>query len=83
MGMTAILFNGAEPFEQSDNTPLTGPLGNRVKVGQAVSEKKIHGYAIFYIYTSQMSNASHPDTSYKVSSQWPFSSGDEAQNRFS
>ena len=41
MSMEAILFNGAEPFEQTDNTPSTeGPLWNLVKIGQAVSEKK-------------------------------------------
>ena len=37
MGIAAILFNSAEPFEQIDNTPLTeGPMWNLVKTGQAV-----------------------------------------------
>ena len=41
MGMAAILFNTAEPFEQIDNTSLTeGPMKHLVKIGQAVSEKK-------------------------------------------
>ena len=43
MGMAAILFNGAEPFEQSGNTLLTEePVCNLVKIAQAVSEKKRH-----------------------------------------
>ena len=38
MGMTAILFNGAEPFEQIVNIPSTeGPMWNLAKIGQAVS----------------------------------------------
>ena len=42
MGMVAILFNGAEPFEQIVNTFLTeGPIRNLVKTAPAVSEKKI------------------------------------------
>ena len=37
MGMTAILFDGAEPFEQIGNTLLTeGPVLNLVKIAQAV-----------------------------------------------
>ena len=41
MGMPAILFNGAEQFEQTDNTLSTeGPMRNLLKIGQAVSEKK-------------------------------------------
>ena len=41
MGMAAILFNDAEPFEQIHNTPSTeGLMCNQVKIGQAVSEKK-------------------------------------------
>ena len=41
MGMTAILFNGAERFEQIDNMCSTEGLKcNLVKKGQAVSEKK-------------------------------------------
>ena len=39
MDMAAILFNGAEPFEQIGNTLLTeGPM--KVKIAQAVSYKK-------------------------------------------
>ena len=41
MGMAAIFFNDAEPFEQIDNTPSTGPWWNLVKIGQLVSEKII------------------------------------------
>ena len=41
MGMAAILFNGAEPFEHIVNIPSTeGPTWNLVKISQAVSEKK-------------------------------------------
>ena len=36
MGMAAILFNGAEPFEYIINTLLTeGPFWNLVKIAQA------------------------------------------------
>ena len=39
MGMVAILFNDAEPFEQIDNTLVTvGSMWNLLKIGQAVSE---------------------------------------------
>ena len=39
--LEAILFHGAEPFEQIFNTPsMEGPMWNLVKTGQAVSEKK-------------------------------------------
>ena len=42
MGMAAILFNDAEPFEQIVNTLSTeGPLRNLVKIAQAVSENLI------------------------------------------
>ena len=35
--MAAILFDGAEPFEQTGNITLTeGPLWNLVKIAQAV-----------------------------------------------
>ena len=41
MGMTAILFNGTEPFEQIVNTLSTdGPMWNLVKTAQAILEKK-------------------------------------------
>ena len=39
MGIAAILFYDAEPFEQIDNTPFTeGSMLNLVKITQAVSE---------------------------------------------
>ena len=38
MGMAAILFYGAEPFEQIDNIPSRRP--NLVKIGQAISQEK-------------------------------------------
>ena len=52
IGMVAILINGAEPFEQIDDTPLTeGTMWNLVKIGQAVSEKMTFKvFAILYIY---------------------------------
>ena len=38
----AILFNGVEPFQQTLNIPSTeGSMWNLVKIGQAVSEKKM------------------------------------------
>ena len=40
MGMAAILFNDAEPFEQSVNIPSTeDPMWNLEKIGQVVLEK--------------------------------------------
>ena len=42
LGMTAILFNGAEPFEQIVNAPSTGsPMLNPIKTGRAVSGKTL------------------------------------------
>ena len=39
--MVAILFNSAEPSEQTDNTPSTeSPMWNLEKTSQVVSEKK-------------------------------------------
>ena len=47
MGMTAILFNDAERFEQIDNIPsILSNTSNLVKIGQAVSEKKLKFYEI-------------------------------------
>ena len=56
MGMAAILFIGAEPFEQIDNTSSTeGPVWNLVKIGQAVSEKKtFKDYVILCTYIAQI-----------------------------
>ena len=54
MGMEAILFNDAEPFQQTDNIPSTkGTKWNLVKIGQAVSEKKkFKDYAFFtHVYS--------------------------------
>ena len=55
MGMAAILFNGAEPFEQIVNIPSTeGPMWNLVKIGQVVSEKKtFKDFMILYLYIAQ------------------------------
>ena len=47
MGMAAILFNSAKPFEQIVNSPSTeGPMWNLVKTGQAVSEKMFKDFTI-------------------------------------
>ena len=47
MGMAAILFNRAEPFEQIVSTLSTkGPMWNRVKIAQTVSEN----YTILCMY---------------------------------
>ena len=41
MGMSAVFFNDAKPFEQSVNIPSTkGLMRSLVKIGQVVSEKK-------------------------------------------
>ena len=55
MGMTAILFNDAELFEQIDNMPSKeSPVWHLVKIGQAVLEKKtFKDYEILYIYIAQ------------------------------
>ena len=49
IGMAAILFNGAEPFEQIDDTPsIGGPMWNLLKISPAVSEK-FKDYGILYM----------------------------------
>ena len=54
MGMSAILFNGAEPFEQIVNTPpKEGPVRNVVKNGQVVSEKRTSKITYLSIAQSQ------------------------------
>ena len=55
MGMAAILFNGAEPFEQIGNILSTeGHMWNQVKTVQAVSEKKtFKDFKILYMYRAQ------------------------------
>ena len=55
MGMAAILFNSAEPFEQIGNTLSTiGPMWNLVKIAEAVSEKKtFKNNTILYMYIAQ------------------------------
>ena len=55
MGMAAIMFNGAEPFEKIVNTPSKeGPMWNLVKIGQLVSKKTFKDYMILYLYTAQV-----------------------------
>ena len=55
MGMAAILFSDAEPFEQSVNIPSTeDPIWNLVKVGQVVLEKKMFtDFKVLYLYIAQ------------------------------
>ena len=49
MGMAAILFNGAEQFEQIVNRR---PMWNLVKSVQAFTEKKtFKDFTILYMYT--------------------------------
>ena len=64
MGMVAIFFNDAERFEQIDNTPSTeGSMLNLVKIGQAVSEKKMFkDYEILYMYIAQGQGQITPGT---------------------
>ena len=52
MGMAAIFFNGAEPFEQIVKTE--GPIWSLVKIASAVSEKKtVKNYTISYMHIAQ------------------------------
>ena len=58
MGMSAILFNDAEPLKQNDKIPSTKyTMWNLVKIGLAVSEKmsleKFKDYMILYMYIAQ------------------------------
>ena len=54
MGMAAIFFNDAEPFEQIDKTPtIRGQMWNLVKIDWAVSEKRFKDNAILYMYIAQ------------------------------
>ena len=55
MGITAILFNDAEPYEQSVNNPSTeGPMWNPVKIGQVGLEKKTFtDFKVLYLYIAQ------------------------------
>ena len=54
MGIAAILFNGAEPFEQIFNVTSTeGPMWNLVKIGQLVPEKTFKDFIILYLYIAQ------------------------------
>ena len=50
--MPAILFNGADPFEQIINILSTdGPMWNLVKTVHEVSEKKtFKDFTILYMY---------------------------------
>ena len=57
MGMTAILFNGVEPFEQIVNTLSTeGPMWNLVEIAQASNfrEEDIKNNTILYMYIAQV-----------------------------
>ena len=55
MGMAAISFTDAEPFEQSVNIPSTeGPMWNLVKSGQVVSEKKtLKNFMVLHLYMAE------------------------------
>ena len=55
MDMVAILFNGAETFEQIVNILSTeGTMWNLVKIAQVVSEKKtFKNYTILYMNIAQ------------------------------
>ena len=48
MGMAAIWFNCAEPFEIGNTFLIEGPMWNLVKIAQAVSEKKAFKITQFY-----------------------------------
>ena len=54
MGMAAILFDGAEPFEQTGKLHLTeGLMWNMVQIAQAFSEKTFKNYTVLYMYIVQ------------------------------
>ena len=55
MGIAAILFAGAEPFEQIFDTLLTkGCMWNPMNIAQVVSElKAFKNYRILYKYIAQ------------------------------
>ena len=65
MSMAAILFNGAEPFEQIVNIPSTeGPMWNLMKIGQAVSEKVFEDFMILYLHIAQGQGRITPEGQY-------------------
>ena len=55
MGMAAVFFNNAKPFERIVNTFSTyGPMWNLVKIGWSISEKKtFKNHAIYYMFIAQ------------------------------
>ena len=54
MDIAAILFNGAEPFEQIVNFPsIEGHKWNPVKIDQTFSEKTFKDFTILYTYIAQ------------------------------
>ena len=53
MGMAAILFSGAEPFEQIVISLTEGPIWNLVKIGQTVSEKIFLDFSTLYMYKAK------------------------------
>ena len=55
MDIAAILFNGAEPYEQIGNTLSTeGHMWNLVKIARVVSEKMtFKNYTILYMHIAQ------------------------------
>ena len=61
MGIAAILFNDAEPFEQSVNIPSTeGPMWNLVKIGQVVLEEEVYKFHGFIPVYSTGARADNP-----------------------
>ena len=53
MGMATILFNDAEPFEQSLTPSTEGPMCNLVKIGKVVLEKTFTDFKVLYLYIVQ------------------------------
>ena len=54
MGMAAILFNIAKPFEQIVSTTLTGvPCEIRRKMAQFKKRRHLNIYTILYMYKAQ------------------------------
>ena len=53
MGMAAIFFNDAEPFEQNVIPSTEGPMLNLMKIGPVVLEKRFKDFMVLYLCIAQ------------------------------